>query len=187
MRRCTACTLSVCLCVFVLVGCATSSDPVQTGYDTRGNETTYRTSKMRLGDIEMSSGLQSQDRFYIRVVGKCTGQNCAPSKYSLNFIKMGPESVTLGSRDVSLTIGTETITWDDPQTREVSQTTTVRSGTFARVNVSSGQLATIGSVSNVNGSVGGSRFTLPYETRAPIRSLLSRLDQQSADSTDASS
>lgn len=187
MCRRIASTLSIFLGVFLLVGCATSSEPVRVGYDARSNQTTYRTSKMRLGDIEMSSGLQSQDRFYIRVVGQCGGQNCVPSEYSLNFIKLGPESITLEGRDVSLTIGTETITWDDPQTREVSQTTTVRSGTFSRVNVSSGQLATIGSVSNVSGSVGGSRFSLPYETRAPIRSLISRLDQQSADSTDANS
>ena len=171
----------------LLAGCATSSEPVRVAYDATSNQTTYRTGQMRLSDIEMTSGLQKQNRFYVQVVGQCSGQDCVPSKYFMRFIKQGTQSVTLGGRDVSLTIGTETITWEDPQTREASQTTTVRSGTFARIDMSSGQLATVGGVSNVSGSVGGADFSIPYDHRAPIRSLLSRLDQKSGGSSGANS
>lgn len=171
----------------LLAGCATSSEPVRVAYDAASNQTTYQTSQMQLSDIEMTSGLQKQNRFYVQVLGQCSGQDCVPSKYRMRFIKQGPQSVRLGGRDVSLTIGTETISWEDPQTRETTQTTTIRSGTFARIEMSSGQLATVGGVSNVSGSVGGTDFTIPYDNRAPIRSLLSRLDQDSSGSSDANS
>jgi hypothetical protein len=81
-----------------------------------------------------------------------------------------------------MTIGSETITWEDPQTRDASQTTTVRSGIFARIKVSSGQLSTIGGVSQVSGAVGGTNFSIPYEQRRPIRKLLEQIEGDTDDS-----
>lgn len=96
----------------------------------------------------------------------------------MKFIMEGTQTVELGERDVTLSVGTETITWDDPQTREVNQTTTIRSGTFAKVSISSGQLSTIGSVSEVRGTVGTAGFTIPYDNREPVRTLLSEVEQK---------
>lgn len=172
----TVTSLSVIFGLLLLSGCATSSEPVEEMYDDTANRTIYRTSKIRLSDIQMTAGIQKQNRFYMRVVGRCSGQKCTPSEYSIHFIKQGTQSVTLGGRDISLTIGTETITWDDPQTRDVNQTTTIRSGIFAKIQVSSGQLSTIGAVSEVTGSVGGTGFEIPYENRSPIRALMSQLE-----------
>jgi hypothetical protein len=45
--------------------------------------------------------------------------------------------------------------------------------------VSGGQLSTIGSVRSVNGQLGNSDFTLPYDGRVPIRQLVARLDAKS--------
>lgn len=171
----------------LFTGCATSSEPVRVAYDAASNQTTYQTGQMQLSDIEMTSGLQKQNRFYVQVVGQCSGQDCFPSKYRMKFIKQGTQSVRLEGRGVSLTIGTETITWEDPQTRETTQTTTIRSGTFAQIEMSSGQLATVGGVSDMSGSVGGTDFTIPHDHRAPIRSLLSRLNQSSNESANANS
>jgi len=128
---------------------------------------------MRLSDLQLTTGLQKENRYYVQVVGACSGRDCAPSEYTINFIKEGPQAVTLSSRDISMTVGSETITWEDPQTREVTQTSTIRSGTFAKIDVSSGQLSTIGGVSTVTGSVGNEGFSISYESRAPIRHLLS--------------
>lgn len=187
LRRTVSILLLVTLGGLLLFGCASSSQPVETAYNASANKTTYRTGQMRLSDIEMSTGMQKQNRFYVQVVGQCMGKDCIPSEFTVNFIKQGPQSVTLGGRDVTMTIGSETITWEDPQTRDVNQTTTIRSGVFAKIGVSSGQLSTIGAVSSVSGSVGGADFTIPYDNRAPIRTLLSRLDKQGNTSTGDSS
>ena len=88
---------------------------------------------------------------------------------------------------MSLQIGTETITWTDPQNREVDQRTEIRSGTFARVGLTAKQLSTLANASDVNGTVGGVRFELPYEERAPLRMLLSRLEETTSQETDSSS
>jgi len=172
---------------FLFAGCATSSQPVTTTYDSTSNRTTYETGEMRLNGLELTSGLQKRNRFYMQVVGRCKGEDCVPSSYDLHFVKRGPQPVNLEARTLSLTVGTETLKWNDPQTREVTQTSTVRSGTFAKVDVSGRQLSTIGNVSNVSGSVGGNSFSISHENRAPIRSLLSRLEQVPADSVGARS
>lgn len=187
LRRTVSILLLATLGGLVFFGCATSSQSVETAYDSSSNKTTYRTGQMRLSDIEMSTGIQKQNRFYVQVVGQCMGKDCIPSEFTVNFIKQGPQSVTLGGRDVSLTIGSETITWEDPQTRDVNQTTKIRSGTFAKIGVSGGQLSTIGAVTSVTGSVGGADFTIPYDNRSPIRALLSQLDKMGDNSTEKSS
>jgi len=165
-----------------LGGCATTTQPVQVKHDDASGTTTYETARMRLDDVDMTEGLQKQNRFFVQVVGTCSGDGCAPSEYAIHFIKDGPQPVQLGGRDVAMTIGSETITWEDPQTRDASQTTTVRSGIFARIKVSSGQLSTIGGVAQVSGAVGGTNFSIPYEQRRPIRTLLKQIEGDTADS-----
>lgn len=173
--------------MFFLVGCAGSGESVNVSYDRSSGTTKYETSEMRLDDIEMGSGLETEDRFYVQIAGTCTGNDCAPSQYSLRFIKGGQRGVTVEGRDVTLTVGSETLRWRDAMTRETTQTSTIRSGAFAKVSVSSKQLSTIGGASTVKGTVCGERFTLPYRTRAPIRTLLSRLEDQSSGTSDEGS
>lgn len=179
--------LSLLLGIFLIVGCATSSEPVRVSYEAESNQTVYQTEQMRLSDLQLTSGLQKQNRYYVQVKGQCLGQDCAPSEYTVRFIKEGTQSVKLVGRDITLTVGTETITWSDPQTRERSQTATIRSGTFAEVDVSSGQLSTIGGVSKVRGTVGTAEFTIPYDNREPVRTLLSRVKQEASTDSDNSS
>jgi len=167
----------------LLIGCAGSSNPVRVSTDEYSGKRTYETRQMRLDDIEMSSGLEKEDRFYVQVVGACMGSGCTPSQYSLQFIKGGPRAVTVVNRDVTLTVGSETLRWEDAMTQESNQTSTIRSGAFAKVDVSSKQLATIGAGRSVRGTVCGERFTLPHQARAPIRALLSRLEEQSGKSS----
>lgn len=124
-----------------------------------------------------------ENRFYMRVVGACAGEDCVPTSYALHFIKEGRQSVQLEGRGVSLTIGTETLSWKDPQNRSVNRASTIRSGTFARVEVTSEQLSTIGGVNKVNGTVGGEGFSIPHKARAPIRRLLMRLEKGTDDSS----
>jgi len=169
-----------------LVGCAVSSSPVRVTQKPSG-KTTYETREMRLEDIQLTEGLQRENRYYMRISGTCTGEDCVPSSYSLAFIKEGPQSVTLDGREVTLTVGSETLEWEDPQARETNRAATIRSGVFARVDVSSKQLSTIGGSSKMRGSVGGARFTLPHRNRSPIRTLLSRLEKTSSASSDDSS
>lgn len=171
----------------LLVGCAGPSNTVEVSQDMTSGETSYETREMRLDDIEMGSGLETEGRFYVQVVGTCMGEGCAPSQYTLRFIKEGRQAVTVERRDVTLTVGSETLRWEDAMSRETNRTSTIRSGAFAKVNVSSKQLSTIGGGSTVKGTVCGERFTLPYQSRSPIRTLLSRLEDQSSGSSDDAS
>lgn len=171
----------------LLVGCAGTSNTVEVSYDRSSGETSYETREMRLDDIEMGSGLQTEGRFYMQVAGTCMGEDCAPSRYILRFIKEGRQAMRVEGRDVTLTVGTETLRWEDAMTRETSQTSTIRSGTFAKVSVTSKQLSTLGGGSTVKGTVCGERFTLPHQTRSPIRTLLSRLEDQASGSSDDAS
>lgn len=171
----------------LLAGCATTSQPVAVSYDAEAGQTVYETDQMQLGDMDLATGLTKQIEFQVHVVGECRGRNCAPSQYQLAFGKRGAQPIRLPGRDVSLQIGTETITWADPQNREVDQRTEIRSGTFARVGLTAKQLSTLANASDVNGTVGGVRFELPYEERAPLRMLLSRLEETTSRETDSSS
>lgn len=176
-----------CAILFVgllLVGCAGSSKSVEMAYDRASGQTTYETREMRLEDIHMTSGLQQRNRFYVQILGTCIGSDCVPSQYTMRFIKEGPQAVTVEGRDVTVTIGSETLRWEDAQTRETGQTATIRSGVFAKVSLSSKQLSTIGGGSSMRGTVCGERFTLPYQTRSPIRSLLTRLEQEGSGASD---
>ena len=171
----------------LLVGCATSSEPVAVSYDTASEQTVYETGGMQLGDIDIATGLTRQIEFQVHVVGACQGKDCAPTRYELEFGKRGPQPVQLPGRDVSLQIGSETITWRDPQNREVDRGTQIRSGTFARVDLTPKQLSTLANASDVDGTVGGIRFELSYEEREPLRRLLSRLEKTESEKEEASS
>jgi len=183
-------SLSLGMCgilVGLLAGCATSSQPVAVSYDTVSDQTVYETGEMQLGDIDIATGLTKEVEFQVHVVGECRGKDCAPSQYKLEFGKRGTQSVQLPGRDVSLQIGSETITWRDPQNREVDRGTQIRSGTFARVDLTPKQLSTLANASDVDGTVGGIRFELPYEEREPLRRLLSRLEKTESEQDEASS
>ncbi len=173
--------------VFLIAGCGSSSPPVQITQDASSGQTTYKTRQMRLSGIEMTQGLEKGNRFYMQVVGTCTSQDCVPRSYDLHFVKEGMQSVQIEGRGVSLTIGTETLSWKDPQNRSVNRASTIRSGTFARVEVTSEQLSTIGGVDEVSGTVGGEGFSISHEARAPIRQLLRRLEEGPDESSQASS
>jgi hypothetical protein len=167
----------------LLVGCTGPSRSVTVTQKSSG-KTVYETQEMRLKDIQMTSGLQKQNRYYVQVSGTCTGTDCVPSTYSMAFIKEGPQEVTIVGRTITLSIGSETLRWENPQSRETTRRATIRSGVFARVNVSSKQLSTIGASRGVSGTVGGEGFRLPYRSRSPVRALLSRLEKMSSASSD---
>lgn len=172
--------------VGLAVGCATTTKPVEVKYDEASERTTYTTDEMRLSGVDATSGLSKKNRYYVQIEATCSGQDCTPARYSMSFVKEGTQPIELTGRDVALTVGTETLEWGDPQNRRTTQTSVIRNGTFASVQVSQKQLVTIGSVSEVSGSVGNIGFEISHESRAPIRTLLSRLDL-SPESEDSSS
>ena len=181
------CTWISVILACMLAGCATSSKPVEVSYEGSSNRTTYETKEMRLEGMQVTEGLEQDTRFYVRVSGSCTGRDCAPRTYTMSFIKEGMQSVRIEGRNVRLKVGTETMSWEDPQSRNVNQTSSIRSGTFAQISLTSKQLTTVGSVRSVNGTVGGMSFSIPRETRAPIRKLLSRLGKEESSSSEQSS
>lgn len=166
----------------LLVGCATSSEPVQMSYNASSNATVYETKQMRLEGMRMTEGLERDNRFYVEVSGTCTGQGCAPQIYNLRFIKEGMQEIQIDGRDVQLIVGSETMSWEDPQSREVNRTASIRSGTFVKIELTPEQLTTIGSVRSVRGTMGGTRFSIPYSARSPIRTLVARLDSTASSS-----
>jgi len=182
MRRFVSILFPVALAVVLGVGgCTSASGPVRISYSDSSDETTYETRLIRLRDIEVQSGLAGSGRFFMQVESSCTGEDCVPSTYTLRFTRKGQEEVRLASQEVSMTVGDETIQWEDPRMTQpggnvLDDPIRIRSGTVCTVQVSGGQLATIGSVQSVNGRLGNSDFNLPYEGRAPIRDLVARLD-----------
>jgi hypothetical protein len=181
----------VLLIAFAAGGCASTSGPVRSSYSASSNETTYKTRLIQLRDIEVQSGLSSPGRYFVQVESSCTGKDCVPSTYTLRFLRKGRQEVRMASQEVSLTVGDETIQWQDPRMTQpggnaLDDPIRIRSGTICTVEVSGGQLATIGGVSSVDGRLGNSSFTLPYDGRAPIRQLVSRLENGNGSSADAS-
>lgn len=167
-----------------LAGCAASSQSVEVSYDDSSRQTTYETAEMQLEGMDMTTGLQKEEnRFYVRATASCEGKDCVPSQCTLDFIKEGPQPVSIAGKDVTLQVGTETLRWKDPQTRKTTDATMIRSGTFVSVKVSNKQLATIGGSSKVYGTVGGEKFTIPHQNRAPIRMLLSKLEKTTEESS----
>jgi hypothetical protein len=156
-------------------------------YEASSNQTTYQTKQMRLDDIQMTAGLEQDNRFYVQVSGSCTGQDCVPQTYTMSFIKEGTQTVQIEGRSVRLRVGTETMSWDDPQSRDLSRTSSIRSGTFAKIGLTSKQLTTVGSVQSVSGTVGNTNFSISHDARAPIRKLLSRLGKEADSSSEQSS
>jgi len=184
-RRMSSFTRPSWFCLIVaglLVGCATSSQPVEVSYDASSNQKAYETKQIRLDDMRMTEGLERDNRFYVQVSASCMGQDCVPERYTMSFLKEGPQSVRIEGRDVRLTVGTETMTWEDPQSRNVNRTSSIRSGTFARIELTSKQLTTVGSVQSVSGTVGSASFSLSHKARTPIRKLLSRLEKEAGSS-----
>lgn len=178
----------VVLFVFLLAAGCASSEPVRVSYSDGAGETTYATSLIRLQDMNVQSGLSSPGRFYVQVQAGCTGRECVPSTYTLRFLRKGQKEVRLASQEVSMTVGDETIEWQDPRMTQpggsaLDDPIRLRSGTVCTVQVSGGQLATIGSVRSVSGQLGNADFTLSYDGRAPIRQLVARLDRLEEDAS----
>lgn len=163
------------LCLAVVAGCASSSKSVRVSYNATADRTKYATKQMRLHDMEVQSGLSTRPRFYLQVQAQCSGQDCTPSTYSLRFLKEGQNPVDLQSLNVELRVGDETMSWDDRQNMEPGQPIRIQGGEVVRVTVSGGQLATLGAVRTVRGSLGGASFSLPHDARAPIRRLTAQL------------
>ena len=176
------------LIVFFVVGCGTS-EPVKRSYSSLSDETKYTTQRMRLSDMNLQSGLSSPARFYLQVQGHCEGKGCTPSQYALRFIKEGQTEVRLTSRQVELTVGDKTMTWEERHNMtELTSGSTlqdpvrIRSGTVVTVYVSGGQLSTLGSVSSVRGKLGNASFDLSHDARAPIRALVGELEKTATSS-----
>jgi hypothetical protein len=179
MRR-----LSIFLLLAVFAaGCATSTTPVRSSYNSMEDETKYSTRQIRLQDVDLQSGLSGPPPFYMQVQASCEGRDCTPSRYTLRFIKGGQKEIRLTSRQVSLTVGDKTMRWQErhntpTNTQDAySNPVRIRSGTVVSVVITGGQLSTLASVSDVRGELGGASFSLSYDSRAPIRELVGKLDQ----------
>lgn len=168
----------------MLVGCVTTSSSVNVSYDEDSRRTVYETAEFDLDGVDLVSGITESVELYARVRGECIGKDCTPGTYTLIFGKEGRKPVRIEGRNVSLSVGSETITWEDPQNRRTDQRIEIRSGSFARVDVSSQQLSTLASVSQVEGAIGGTRFRMSYEERAPLRELLGRLQRSDTTSVE---
>lgn len=193
MHRSVFVVLPVALLLILAVGgCASASGPVRVSYSESSNEKTYETRLIQLRDIEVQTGLSSPGRYFVQVASTCTGNDCVPSTFTLRFLRKGRQEVRMASQEVSLTVGDETIQWQDrrmtqPGRNAVDNPIRIRSGTICTVQVSGGQLATIGSVRSVSGRLGTSDFVLPYDGRDPIRQLVARLEKADTPSSEAES
>lgn len=156
--------------------CAGTTEPLRVSHNDASGQTLYETKQISLSDVEATTGLSKRVRLYAQVKGACVGADCAPSSYSLQFVKRGGEPLTLQNRNVVLNANAEKLTWADAQNRHVGETVTVGNGTLAEVEVSHDQLATIGRAQNVTGTIGGIDFRLTNERLSPVRLLLSRVE-----------
>lgn len=151
-------------------GCSSPSTPVRVQYTPSSDRTTYQTNRIQLEGIQVSSGYNRSPQFFLTVEGSCTGRGCTPQTYALRFSVEYSEPVSLTAESVSLAFGEQTKTWQNPFS--VQQNSRVQAlGTIFRVSLPADELDAVGEAEQVTGTLGTLEFDLPYDARAPIRSL----------------
>lgn len=170
------------LVALLLAGCVTSRKPATSQYHAARNETVYRIRPINLGTIFEGSGLGSDPRVSLRSWATCSGQDCRPSAAWISFSLQRTSKQMQITSDRSVTIKTDgnVYTWEQ---KNVTGSRAPTSGEVARVELDLSALQDVATTKVLNGSIGGSEFSLSREERKPLRALHSMITGSDANNS----
>jgi len=154
----------------ILLSACASGPPVRVSNGS--GETVYETNRMRLSDLEFSSGLTSGPIFYAQVQGVCRGAGCTPSSYRLHVTVSSASPIQISSNRLSITADDQRYVWKASTSVQPGETFRIQN-TVTVVPLSHDRLTRMAEASAVSGSIGGQSFTLA--DREPIKALVRTL------------
>lgn len=154
----------------LLLSACASGPPVRVSNSS--GETVYETSRMRLSDLDFSSGLASDPIFYAQVNGVCRGSGCTPSLYRLHVTVSSASPIRISSNRLSITADHQSYVWKASAPVQPGETFRVQN-TVTVVTLSHDRLTRMAKASSVSGAIGGESFTLT--DREPIKALVRTL------------
>ena len=161
------------LLLLFFYGCA-SSEPVQVNYNRSSGISTYTSSRVLIGNRDMSGGLVSNQRVMWQAVASCSGEACTPDEVALVFYNDSNYDLNLDYRRIQLNFDGTSRDWDDLGRLDNRAAYTVPRAEFVRVPLSSANFARVahaGLVEILFGLSGTSLFSVSYERRASFRAF----------------
>lgn len=167
------------LTAVLLAGCATSRPPATELYKQAQNETVYRARAINLGTMFPTGGLSRDPSVALRSWATCSGENCQPRRawFSFEMRGGGGESRVLSSRDVQIRTEGNVHEWPEERQRTTGESDLAGSGStgeLVRIRMSLSTLRDIAQSQRMSGTLGDEEFSLSYEERAPLRSMLEK-------------
>lgn len=154
-----------------LIGCASSSQSVETSYNASQNQTTYRTAFNV--PIQSSSGGYASQQRKLNVIARasCTGEQCEATQCSMVFSVPGGEDVYVTDRTLTLDVDGDVMEWEDPAAQDQQQAEQVV-GRLLQIGMERDRLRRIANASSVTGTIGGIEFRLTSSHKERLASLL---------------
>ncbi|PEN14162.1 hypothetical protein CRI94_03730 [Longibacter salinarum] len=179
MNRLSKLALVLVLLAFAVTACAPSEQVTQS-YRGGENAWVYETSSVRLSDVTYSSGL-NEPNFEVDARAECPDTQCPPEEYVLRFrLDSGAERVEITSTDVRLWVDGERLDWENPFPYPEDERRSVR-GTLVQITATKDQFKKIAESEEVRGKLGGFEFTLFYDSRAPFRAMIDKVNPDTSD------
>jgi hypothetical protein len=155
-------------------GC-TASEPLTVNYTSATNETVYRTTGMRMKIDDYETRSTQRPRFETKVEGDCSGIECRPGRYDMAISVSSPTRVDIGMDELVIRADEERMSWDGPFDLRTGRGFGSHLRSFS-VPLKPDQVRTLARAETVELFLGSKSFTLPYDRRKPLRTLLARLD-----------
>lgn len=174
--RSTTCfaALAAVVVTYAFAGCA-ATQTAQVHYDPVEDLTTFRSAKVLIGRVSMSSGLSSGQRVMMQVFGTCEGPDCIPSTVDLLFLNEGDRDLNLDYRRIELEFAGRSLAFEDVGRYDEPTQYAVPRGEFVRVPASLSdfeEMVSADEAAIVFGSTGTTQFELSNAQMAPLRSFL---------------
>lgn len=161
--------------LLLLAGCASTSEPAGTSYNSLTDRTTFRTKPMETGMRLQGSGFSNGPRIQYQVSASCKGRACTPEKAALTFLLANNSSpVYFYGRTIVIDAGLERFMWKPLHERKTDESASVVS-VIVRVDMTLEQLEALAHRRRVRGRLGHRPFNLSYEAREPLRVLYEQM------------
>jgi len=175
------------LIALLMTGCGGGQTAYES-YDSDSEKTTYRTRSYTVSTLS-GSNIGSSKSISMRAVGQCIGQGCTPTTIQLVFSAGGNQQLQLSGVDGKIVADETRITWSSSDAAQgytdASDDQIVNVvGTFATVDLSTGEVEQIVSASSVRGQIGGQSLSLGSGVQAGLRSLMQKMEGSASGSGD---
>lgn len=165
------------LFIFLLGGCGSSKSGTQ---DAAGQSLTWKTKRIPANFVLSSNSFTGPVRIYYQLRAQCNSTNCKPTQAQLTFSRQSnTNTLYLSNRNLSIQAGKENYEWKGVERTNIYETQAV-GGIIKNVTLEWDQFVQIATAHDVSGNLAGENFKWTYENRAPLRTLLSKIESNSA-------